>query len=258
MSLIKKILILLLLITGVGGYYYYGKLQKNEGFSLGAITSRLPESYHYPTPPVSEEEKQLLASILSQPFTYIDKGCQFYVFESQDHKHVLKFFKHKHLKTVHWGEKRRLEKNKKIASLLTSCHIAYEKIPALTGVLFAHLNRQPFFNKEVVLIDRLGKKHSLFIDNYEFIVQKRGVCLKKLLPLPAQELEQKLEAARELIVQRIEKGVGDRDSAFAQNVAFDAEGKALYIDVGQLFLLEKPLTALEKKEEVEKRLAELR
>lgn len=248
-----------------GGYHLYNRF--SDGFNIHQMTSSLPPCPQFEVS-LSKEQKRELQDFISQPFKYIGKGCQFYAFESADGKVVLKFLKHKHLRPFTWlksipmplklreiCDEKIARRKARVKNLFSSCKLAYEEMPEETGLLFVHLNRVPALEKEVVLIDKLGLKHRVLIDDYEYVLQKRATSVKDVFSqiLSEKELRMRIEQLIVLVTQRWEKGIADRDRSFVQNVAFCEKG-AIFVDTGQFY--KDPGFSLET--DMRKRLSNLR
>lgn len=257
----------LLLMWGV--IFCYNRF--TDGFSLREITSSL--SQQLPSPLFTPEQKESLATILHQPFHYIGKGCQFYAFESEDGRYVLKFFKQKHLRSLTWlrtfpmpayfqksCEEKIAKREERVRKLFSSCQLAFERLSEETGILFLHLNRLPFLDLSLMITDKIGLKHMIQLDDYEFVLQKKAVCLEKAFEgLSDEQVRQKVRLLVELVAKRCEKGIADHDRSFAQNVAFCAfEERAVFIDIGQFYLEETIKKPEEKQKELQRRLGNLR
>ena len=93
--------VLLITITFFSSRVYY---RLTDDFRIANMTYELPYNTDWEIEPLTHSEKENLHSILSQPFYYIGKGAQSYAFMSEDKKHVIKFFKFKHLRP-NWFEK---------------------------------------------------------------------------------------------------------------------------------------------------------
>ncbi len=249
MRLIRKLFLLVaLLLLGWGGFYYYNQI--TDGFSLHQISSSLPPYPQFEVP-LEEDQKREMQNFLSQPFRYLGKGAQFYAFESADGKYVLKFLKHKHLRpftrlnSVPLPRKLReicdakIERRKKrVENLFASCKLAYEEICEETGLLYIHLNRTPSLESKVVLIDKIGRKHRIDLDQHEFMVQMRAISVKEAFAAVTsnEQVHELIEQLIDVVSKRCEKGIADRDRAFVQNVAFCiSEPRALFIDTGQFY-----------------------
>lgn len=204
-----------------------------------------------------------MRDILNQPFYYLGKGAQSYAFTSEDGMYVLKFFKHKHLKRFiwRWGVKERVKIHQKRADdLFASYKFAYEKFEEDTGLIFLQLNRQKNLNMHVFIFDKLGIKHCIDLDKYEFIVQKRGLSVYDAIRSTSSCNEFKLRIRQliDLLLLRYEKGVGDMDHSFTQNVAFCPDvSRAFFIDPGKFYSNDKILQEEEQKRDFEMRMKDL-
>ncbi|MBI3237041.1 MAG: hypothetical protein HYZ48_05010, partial [Chlamydiales bacterium] len=72
--------------------------KQTDGFSRYKICSDLSFHPEWETPPPDVD----LSCILDQPFHYLTKGAQSYVFVSADDRYVLKFFRIYHLTAPVW------------------------------------------------------------------------------------------------------------------------------------------------------------
>ena len=84
------ILLLTILLIGSERLFYY----LTEGFGYPNVDLSLSNHdqwYH----PMSKEEVEEIKQALNQEYTYFSKGCQSFVFLSEDQSYVLKFFKNK-------------------------------------------------------------------------------------------------------------------------------------------------------------------
>lgn len=257
---------------GLTGLYTYQRL--NDGFSIYQMTPS-PSLLVRKEANINEEQRKELQEILQQKFHYLGKGCQFYAFESDDKQYVLKFFKQKHLRPFTWlntipmTKKWRLacdikiERRKERAEkLFSSCQLAYDELSEETGVIYVHLDPQKEeLHREVVLVDKLGLRHAVDIDHYEFVLQRKALpAAQVLLNVHDDELLQaKIKQLVDLVIRRCEKDIIDTDKSFVQNVAFYADkDQGIIVDIGQLIKSPKPLTLKEIQQDVQKRLWNLR
>jgi hypothetical protein len=269
-GIMRKLFLFCMLVLLVwGGIYTYNRM--TDGFSLRQMTSSLPPCPHFEIS-LTPEKKESLQSKLDQPFHYIGKGCQFYVFASADDKYVLKFLKHKHLRPSTWlnalpmpeswhkhAQAKIMRRHQRVERLFSSCKLAYEKMAEETGLLYIHLNRTPALGKQVVLVDKMGFKRRVDIDNYEYVIQKKGVSVREVFAhLTPGEVPTKVALLVDLVKRRHQKGICDRDRSFVQNVAFTPEGdKAFFIDIGQFYEDPAILDAEQQAQELAKRLGNL-
>lgn len=248
----KKIfqwLLLLILLSAVAwGLRFF--LLKNRGFALYKICSSLVFNPSWEVPALSEEEKIELKKILNQPFRFLDKGAQSYVFLSQDERYVIKFFKLHSLQPPMWFQavqfpwplqylriSKILEKRQALAKTFSSYKIAYDELKEETGLVFMHLNKTHCLHHILTVVDNLGISHRLDLDQMEFFVQKRASLF---YPFLEKTLEEKKEdGAKKIIsnlvqflVLRNQKEIFDKDPDLATNFGF-LNDKIIQIDIGR-------------------------
>lgn len=242
------------LLLSVTALAFYGSIRLyfhlTDGFSVAHIVSDRPYNSELETRPLKEEEKELIYSLFDQEFHYLGKGCQSYVFASDDGDYVLKFFKYQRYRQKPWlkyfsfipsvreyKERREAKKNRKLENLLRSCRIAFDNLQNETGLVYLHLNKTDEFKKTLTIYDKLGIKHELNIDNLDFMIQKRALMICSAVD--ALMAERKVDEANRLIQNFISmilseygKGLADNDHALMQNTGI-YKGKPIHVDVGQ-------------------------
>ncbi len=239
-------ILLLILAYGAGRLYF----QVTAGFTESNITSSLLPEDRWKIKDLSSDQKAELDRALSEEYSYLGKGCQSYVFASGDGRYVIKFFKYQRFRPQAWldyfafipaVDKYRLDKieqkNKKLENIFTSWKIAYDHLQSETGILYIHLNKSDDLKKTLVLYDKMGLKHTLDLDKYEFMLQKRAQMLTETIDTYMGQ--QNLAKAKELvgnllqmIISEYERGVGDNDHALMQNTGV-LGNQPVHIDVGQ-------------------------
>jgi len=257
----KKFFCLFLVVFASGGYWVY--LEKVDNFSCSDLylTTWPKKEYRELSCRASRSEVQ---KILDQPFTYLTKGRQFYVFASHDGKYVLKFLKcqrvnfsdfYKAIPLPEFLDKsRRLrlqQKMARVSNIFASCALSAEKLYHGTGVLFVHLSSHPELQKEVTLIDGAGFSHRLMIDQVPFVVQLRAKplfsTLDELIKAKDDEaIDRRLQQLVNLVLYDSEQRVMDIDDGAIENdnLGF-LQDRAIHADIGTFFYNEK---GLQKKE----------
>lgn len=241
---------LLLLIGALLAWTGHLYIKQARGFALYKIRSSLPFHPEFETSSFSEEESKDVKKALDQPYRFLDKGAQCYVFLSLDGRYVIKFFKLHALqppivlRTVRlpfhlqglWVQKL-LEKRQSLTKTFTSYKIAFEELREETGILFLHLNKTDHLKQKLVIIDNLGISHTLDLDKMEFLVQKRASLFYPFLEATIQE--KGMESAKRILsdlvqflVARNRKEIFDKDPDLATNFGF-LDGKVIQIDVGR-------------------------
>jgi hypothetical protein len=254
----KKFLFLLLstialisIFYGVGRLYY----RLTDGFLISNISSANEYDPRWETRPLTEEEINTIQDVMKQPFHYLGKGCQSYVFASQDDKYVLKFFKYQRLRPQQWLEylsfipgveqyrqNKIAIKRRKMEVFFNSWKIAFDKAPEETGIIYVHLNKTKQLNTQLTIFDKMGFQHVLNLDDFEFMIQKKASMLCSVIDdyMSSGRLAQAevmLESLVARIVSEYKRGIADNDHALMQNTGV-VEGVPVHIDVGQFVFQE--------------------
>lgn len=237
--------------------------QKTDGFTLLKIQSHL--SYD-PRWEVKQEYSEDTQRILNQKYHYLSKGAQCYVFQSEDHQYVLKFFRQKLFyipqiyhylplpaRLEHYRAKKLQKKRNALEKDFQSYVIAYEDLKSETGLVFMHLNKTQIFQHPLTLVDKLGIEHQIDPNQYEFYLQKRADLIpQKIETCTLDEAKQAIAALFDLIEIKLEKGIRDTDENLKKNFGFVGT-QAIQIDIGRFsktpFSKEKALNSLSKKKE---------
>lgn len=177
-------------------------------------------------------------AILKEPFSYLSQGGQTFVFASRNGRYVLKLLRFERGKLPlsrsiqKWRGKEPMAPRERIERTLFACKIAYEQVPDLTGIVFAHLNPKPSSLPMVRVKDRWGKFYSIDPAKMRFILQRRA---EPLLATLAREspVEPLLGAYLALLQELSQRGLANFDPKIEKNFGF-LEGKAIVIDFGDL------------------------
>lgn len=245
-QIIVYLLLILIVLYGAGRLYF----QVTGGFTVSNITG-MPAMDKIAIQEPSSIELRRIDTALSQPFKYLGKGCQSYVFESADSLYVLKFLKLQRFKTQPYLDlfaflppveiyqaKKSAQKKEKLATLLASWKIAYEDLPSETGVVYFHLPERSALDKKIRIIDKAGFSHEVDTRETAFLLQRKA---SMLCPVIARYMDEKeVDKAKEVLNQLIahlvaeyRSGFGDNDHALMQNTGV-LDGSPIHIDVGQL------------------------
>lgn len=243
---------LLGLILGVSALYGTGRLyyRITDGFTESNIHYEIPYDPRWDVAPLAEGDKKAVEKILAQDFHYLGKGCQSYVFASDDGQYVLKFFKYQRFKPQTWLDHfafippvdsyrlRKIEKKKqKLNNVFASWKMAYEELQPETGVLYVHLNKVGGWDQKIHIYDKMGLKHELDLNSLEFMVQKKAsmLCSELLKFKQKDDLasgKKLIDALLTLLLSEYDRGYADNDHALMQNTGV-YQGKPIHIDVGQ-------------------------
>jgi hypothetical protein len=246
--------VLLVLIYGAGRLYF----EVTGGFRVGNITSDFKHDARWDIAKLKPEEQQALSHILSQPYHFLGKGCQSYVFESADDQYVIKFFKYQHYRQKPWlnwfsfiepvaeFRERSLAKKKKLFNgFFSSWKLGYEYLGAETGIVYVHLNKTNELNQQIHIYDKMGIKHTLDADRMEFLVQKKAALLcptiNEFMAMGEEnQAKQLITNIVLMIVSEYKRGIVDKDHALMQNTGV-YQGRPMHVDVGQFIFEERIL-----------------
>ncbi len=222
---------------------------KTDGFALAKINSSLSFCSEWETPSSPYDEE--IAALLDQPYHYLAKGAQSYVFRSADDKTVIKFFRIYHLRPPGWltalalplplqpyKVNKMIQKRMELEKDFQSYQIAFQEMKEETGLLYLHLNRTDHLKKRLILYDKIGIAHQLDLDQMHFLVQKKASLV---YPRIAQIVKTEgIEAAKkaitglvQLLVSRSEKGILDKDPDLNTNFGFIHNNIPVQIDIGR-------------------------
>lgn len=238
----------LTLITLVGTVYLVNR--NRPGFSLDKICSTFEPSRKWAIGKFSDADKQEVIQILFQDFNYLGSGEECIAFLSADGKYVLKFFRTKNLTPKNWLnliplpglEQYRFKKiDKRILrhqELFTSYKLAFEDLKEETGLIFIHLNKTKDIRMKIRLYDRMRRCYRINLDDYEFILQKKGQLVFERITSLMQKGDQEgaLEALSTLlkhVVKQCKKGYIDKDIEINPNYGFVGD-KVIHFDVGRV------------------------
>lgn len=199
-------------------------------------------------PPHPEWEVALdpdIIPLLNQPFHYLDKGSQCYVFESADRKIVIKFFRFNEPKSY-----------LKTFTLFNATRIAYETLKKETGLLYIHLNVTNLNLPTLHCKDAIGRSYHFKLDECRFAIQKKAtpfhLTLKNALSDPTQ-MQKRLDQFIDLLFARTDKGIFNTDPSLSRNFGF-LDDQAVEIDFGNY----RPTTPHGQRVEIERYTKKLR
>jgi hypothetical protein len=238
--------LIILSLYGLGRLYF----RLTAGFTVGNITSDFAFQPQWEVRPLLLSEQDEFAKAIDQPYSYLGKGCQSYVFASQDGQYVIKFFKYQRYRLQSWlvhfpplpaivkYRQEKIEKKwKKLDGFVQSWKVAFENLKEETGLLFVHLNKTSHLSKKLTIYDKIGQKHIVDLDKMEFCIQRRAdlLCDELMSYKSHNDLagaQQLIHQLLNLILSEYSRGLADNDHALMQNTGV-AKGKPVHIDVGQ-------------------------
>ena len=248
--------------------------EKTGKFELYKICSDLPFSKDWDTGCPSKEELANLKTVFNQPFRFIGKGGQAFVFGSDDGKYVIKFFRISRLQAPIWlkalnppflesyRQRVTLEKKALLKRDFTSYATAWKELHEETGLVFCHLNKTDFLSQKLKIYDKIGISYEIDLDRMEFVVQKKADLFFPYLELCLTEqnqekIRQALSSFVRLLHNRYQKAIKDNDPNLKINFGF-VEGHPIQIDIGRFEKSPAPISSMEAQKEIVRIVAPLR
>lgn len=219
---------------------------KTLGFSTARITSTFSYNKDLDIEEPVGEELDRLNMIFQQKFKFLAVGSQSYAFESEDGKHVIKFFIMKHqIPRVSdlWHPEKINLRRQNLLSIFNAHKLAYDKMREDAGLIYIHLNKTAHLKTELKVIDRLGRTHLIDLDTVEFALQEKAELifthLKKLLKRNDKEgVKKAIASILQLVQRRIDLGISDHDKAVKHNYGFIGD-RAVHLDIGRIEKIRK-------------------
>ncbi len=238
MNCFKTLFLLFLLILGCL------KLPKHyaewtSGFRLSSCHLDLPNRPEWE--PKRPDPHTLL--ILSQPFSLYQRGSQAYVFLSQDRQYVLKIFA-KPLKNYVFPYRFHLRFHHKpqepyrtlIEKGARGYHLASKLPPFATGLIYTHLNITNNLLPSIPLRDAFGRRYTLPLDGYRFVLQRTCKPLTLALTQSARtnpkQTQQLIQSYFKTISLRASFDIKNCDTEFKKNFGV-LDGKVVEFDCGE-------------------------
>jgi hypothetical protein len=242
----QKIVIKTLFLLGIVGCIIKCWIAYTSSFRIDKILPNNFEEYNK-----YEVQYFDVDQVFNQKFKFIDKGRQTFVFASEDDKYVIKFIRfHRYslpmcfqiCSSLPWL-KNYIKKYQKELDILysetmASYRLSYEKLQRETATIYIHLNKTNFLNKKIIIFDKLGVCHSIDLDNYGFIVQKKAKSFSKEL----LKIKNNSRAVEALLVSFF----NNLDSMYKKNIINDdrhiinnlgvIDNKVVEIDIGRFAL----------------------
>lgn len=175
----------------------------------------------------------------SQPFYYLGKGRQCFVFESEDGKWVLKFF-NKNYFSPHWydGEKGKTKREQRRFFYENSYKLAQKEIG--DGIAFVHWGKTEEHLPTILVHDKAQRVFAINLNDVPFVLQKKGSPFYENLSVIYQNegndgLYREIDCFIGKIKERIAKGIADGDSDVEHNWGY-IEGELVQLDPGRLYI----------------------
>ncbi|MBS0626503.1 MAG: hypothetical protein JSS32_10685 [Verrucomicrobia bacterium] len=206
------------------------------GFRWSKCELNLPNFPSWQSPLPNDQTLQ----ILSQPFIYLKRGSQSYVFTSQDGNYVLKIFAQPLLRRNMLERMNRPFPRpdlNRIREGLEGYRIASELPPSSTGIVYLHLNTTADLLPRAQFRDALGRTHLVSLDKARFVLQRKSaplsIELKKLAQANrSEEIERLIDSYKEAIALRTSLSIKNWDTDFKHNFGI-LDGKVIEFDFGE-------------------------
>jgi hypothetical protein len=209
------------------------------GFKIAKMELVFPSSSEWDVP----FQPQWL-EILNQPYSFLGKGAQSYVFESQDGQYVIKLFRYDHPFS-----------DEKVKTLFNACKIAQDILKEETGLLYVHLNQTQLGLPVLQCRGPLGGQVKFPLDKYRFALQKKAAGFRETFERIKNdpiEMQKRIDQFLQLLYSRVEKGIRNTDPNLHRNFGF-LEDRAIEFDFGNY----QKCPALNKEAEIRRYTARL-
>lgn len=207
-------------------------------FRFRNITDEAMENYSFP---LDIAESKQLQTILGQPYLYLDRGRQSFVFESQDKQYVIKFFDlHRYQPTWFTSISKQSRMKRKMAKLFHGYRVAYDHNRDNAMIIFLQLVPNPLLKQSIDLSDRFGFRHNIDLSKVPFVIQYKGITTRVEMSrlLGQGDVAAAKKCLRHLVdmyLTEYKRGIYDRDHNFMYNTGF-VNGSPMRLDVGKLRL----------------------
>ncbi len=233
-----------------------GICHRTDSFTSGKIIGSLSNDHTLQIKPLTILEKKQIQKIVDQPFYYLDRGRQSFVFESADHRFVLKFFNYNRYRIPYFLEKfchytflrfvvtdayfHKLSRKKaRLDNTFKAYKLAYDFLPDETGIKFIQFYKNTHWNQEVLLLNKIGSKIRIDLDKVCFVLQEKAVSMPEAFSKISFDENSSLETAifslLHTISTRLKKGIMDSDIKVTANYGFLGD-RAVFMDPGRITL----------------------
>lgn len=241
-----KILKIISLILGFYSCFICTRLA-TDGFSLSHIHPSSDQLYRSNIQ--NGKNFDQIKAILNQPFYYLGKGAQTYVFGSEDGNYVIKFLRFERRRPFipDWvplpplfSRYRDQTKHKRLQRLqkeYKSYQLALDCFKEESGLIYLHFDTTSLGNQKLTIYDKIGVRQELSFQKYPFILQKRALSFYPTLNRWIERRDIKtaqnaIDRLVALIVKRHNLGLFDKDPDLKTNFGFIGD-RPIQIDTGR-------------------------
>lgn len=234
--------LLVLTIAMVGRLWYFSK----DGFNVNRLQYSLPIAKN-----LENEEGAHINNLFNEPYHYIGKGRQCYVFASSNGRYVLKLprfdryalpffwrampasFMSSYRKALYEGRQERL------IFTMESFRIAATDLRDETAVVYLHFHQTQSLPRQFIIYDRLKRPLKIDLNQTAFALQEKKsimmpLCIKAFREKDRDSAQKMLLAFLDIIDIRAQKGIFNRDPSFLKNFGWDGT-KSIQIDIGSFW-----------------------
>lgn len=220
-------------------------------FNPKLIEARFPPRKEWAVKITSDHERFFYV-VCQQTLTWLGRGMQAVVFETQDAKYVVKFFQLGRLRedeprgffenlVSNESNEKRQERLTHREEIFSSSKMCFEELQDESGIVYVHLNRTKDKIKGIKLVDKYGQSHRIRGDDSCFVVQKKArYLIPTIMSLmekgKVEETKARVNQVFDLLLSLAKKGFADGDDALIRNNNIGlTEDRAIYIDTGHIF-----------------------
>lgn len=208
---------------------------------------------------ISPDEEARFTPIFTQPFHYLDRGRQSYVFLSQNGQYILKFFDTRCLHSGSYPLLAPVSKKrcaKKLERLVEGYRTAWRYDRFYTGLIYAQFAPNPLNPFKVIAYDRFGFKHEIDLAKVPFVLQERAVPTREVITdlLNKGDVNgaiKRLQTLKRMYIAEYAKGIADLDRNMMYNTGF-VGNRPVRFDAGRLFLDKEMADPAHHQEELDK------
>lgn len=206
---------------------------RTDGFSPNIIEGPLKGA--------SSHLSSSVNAILAQPFQYLGKGRQCFVFESKDGQYVLKFFNQRYLRMPWYGwligKQEKAKREKRQFFFEHSYDIAFREFGE--EILFLHMGQSEEM-PTVTIRDKARRKRVLDLNRIPFVLQRKGKPFYQGLQAAFESegmdgLKREIDAFIAQIDSRISKHIADADVDVENNWGY-VGSHLFHLDPGRLYI----------------------
>ncbi len=207
-------------------------------FSIDRISAPLDE--------IQEENPSLeVMQALNQPYYFLDRGRQAFVFESKDRQFVIKFFDRKYMQ-IPWytgwfvdRQNETVKRDQRRFFYWNSYRLARSLLQKETALLCVHQGKLDGLPC-VSLVDKASRTFQIDLNRTPFILQRKGASFYDFLDQRSKKegngaLMMALQEFLQLIEHRISLNVSDADHDVRHNFG-SLDQKVIHLDPGRLTL----------------------